>query len=573
MALHSAILADPEANGAADFWLGGLLRPQLAELAANMDAGFLRGGSLLGEAIETIKGLMAGLDSMNHALDETAAERALGQLRGVASELEQLPELLAGRDQALQAVGSVIGALHRHVEDLQRHLKIIGIYGMNIKIAGAGGDFRIFVDEMGGRLQAGEGEIIIFSQRLREVLASIAPVRKAYGEVRGAMTGSSLKMHQQIRECAEQLARHLEQSGALAGQLGLLAGQVQASVGRVLGAIQVADSTRQRIEHVVAIFDIFDEEERSAPVPKGARETIARLTGRLIAGAQQEHFAQTHVLGAALAELGVASSDLARLVGRGGADKGGNPLQALDEGIAAIEHMTLRLAETTTHAQTMVSGIADAADDLAARLDGIDQIVRDVKHIAINTRLLCQREGGSSAAVAVAVIAIQVATQAIRLKESAGEIAAAIRDLAHLNHGLREDGGGGKADLGLMLQEAHSVISAACRSSELALSGSGHAVMQLMGQIGDASDCVSHGDGLLRDLEGVMSALAGERPALAAEDEIWLQRVLPRAAALYTMASERQLHAEYAVGGQSAGAVDAPASAAPAVEQDDDGLF
>jgi hypothetical protein len=568
MATRAACVPEPQAGE----WLGERLRPQLVELAGGLDERFVRGGNLLADAIETIRTLLASLAGINAALDANGASGAIARLRNASTRIAQLPRTIAQRDADLVDIARIVREVEGYVADIERQLKIIGIYGMNIKIAGADGDFRVFVDDMAGRLREGEGEIEIFARRLADVLKSVAPVRKAYAQAMSAQAGLSGHVHEQINACSARLERHLARSAALARRLETLAGRVQESVGGVLAAIQVADSTRQRIEHAIEAIDIVTGEARTVTMPGGARDHLARLIGSLIEAAGQEHTRRSHELSQSLARLEAAGGDLARLVDQRVAGDGISSLQDLEAGIIGIGRMTAQLGETATRADAMAGCIADATDDLTRRLDSIDLIVRDVKAIAINTRLLCLRHGQTG--VAVAVIAVEVAAQASQLKDTAGKVAVAIDRLAALNQGLRGGAEHGEADPGAMLDHARAVIAQACQNSDAALADGENHVHRLMAQLGDAGAVVGDEDRLAQTLKPAATALAGPAVMLDEADEIWLRRVLPRIAGLYTMASERQVHAGFALSGMGTASTEIrPDHAATVIEQDDDGLF
>ena len=61
--------------------------------------------------------------------------------------------------------------------------------------------------------------------------------------------------------------------------------------------------------------------------------------------------------------------------------------------LRGMEGADLGFSDWITVDQDRINTFADATDDLVERLDSIDQIVRDVNAIAINTRLLCLRQG------------------------------------------------------------------------------------------------------------------------------------------------------------------------------------
>jgi methyl-accepting chemotaxis protein len=578
MASQPRPLTDPfETHAAPDDWPAAHLRPQLAELAEGLDDRFARAGARLAEVIDTIGALQGGLDTMNHALDDTTAATAVAQLRAAAGRIEQLPAMLRQRDADLVEVGRLIRRLDGHIADILRQLQMLGIYGMNIKIAGAGGDFRIFVDDMAGRLKTGEAEIASFARRLTSVMQSVVPVRNAYAQVLSAQTGVSHDVHERIAQCGARLETHLAGSGTMAGQLAALAGQVQNSVGGVLAAIQVADSTRQRIEHVVSAIDIAAQAMRERHAPAGAADHVARLIAALIEATGQDHAGQSRALTDSLDRLTAAGDDLARLLDRQVTRAGTSSLDDLETGIGTIAQMTTQLTETTVRADAMVSSIADAADELTHRLESIDQIVRDVKEIAINTRLLCLRQGQTG--VAVAVIAVEVAQQAARLKQTAAEIAGEIDQLDSLNQGLRGTDPQGlcddssDADLGTSLEMARTAIAEACRHSDGALAQGEVAARRLMAQLDAVAAVVGDEDRLAEVLRPAVATLSRPGCTLDEAAQDWLRDVLPRIGALYTMAAERTIHAGFAMPGTIDPAPAAGTQRVEAVEQDDDGLF
>jgi methyl-accepting chemotaxis protein len=570
-----------EPYAAPDDWPAAQLRPQLAELAEGLDDRFVRAGARLAEVIDTIGALQGGLDTMNRALDDTTAATAVAQLRAAARRIEQLPAMLCQRDADLVEVGRLIRRLDGHIADILRQLQMLGIYGMNIKIAGAGGDFRIFVDDMAGRLKTGEAEIASFARRLTSVMQSVVPVRNAYAQVLSAQTGVSHDVHERIAQCGARLETHLAGSGAMAGELAALAGQVQHSVGGVLGAIQVADSTRQRIEHVVSAIDIAARAMRDRHTPPGAADHVARLIAALIDATGQDHASQGRALTDSLDRLTAAGDDLARLLDSQVARAGTSSLDDLESGIGTIAQMTTQLTETTVRADAMVSSIADAADELTHRLESIDQIVRDVKEIAINTRLLCLRQGQTG--VAVAVIAVEVAQQAARLKQTAADIAGEIDQLDTLNQGLRGTDPQGvcddsiDGDLGATLEMARAAIAEACRHSDDALGQGEVAARRLMAQLDAVAAVVGDEDRLVQALARISrpaaSALSSPASMLDAAAQEWLRDVLPRIGALYTMAEERTIHAGFAVPGMAVEPLQTDTPLVEAVEQDEDGFF
>ncbi len=130
------------------------------------------------------------------------------------------------------------------------------------------------------------------------------------------------------------------------------------------------------------------------------------------------------------------------------------------------------------------------------------------------------------------------------------------------------------------LQEALSVVRRACESSAGAMvKGGGDAerivasLQASAGDLGEQRDFVEALCSVALGLTRYADRVAPETPdgtELTAADEAVLAELLPWAASLYTMASERLIHAAYLLPGMEPVAT---VTAAVTFDDDDDGLF
>ena len=235
------------------------LKRNLAMVAAGMDARFVRAGSTLSTAIETIDRIIHSIDGVTGALDESVAGIAVSSLKSVAGQLDALPVVQAGREADMARIGAASRVLRDHVMDMRQALRVLHIYGMNIKIAASGeAAFVGFVNDMGQRLATGEEHLEGFLAKLKELSGSVGSVQQA-GRLLAAEARKILPaVPQRLTRDADALNGHLGDVASMARQVAEIARTVQGRVATMLGALQVGDSTRQRLEHVVSGLQLLD---------------------------------------------------------------------------------------------------------------------------------------------------------------------------------------------------------------------------------------------------------------------------------------------------------------------------
>lgn len=545
------------------------IQRNLAELAAGLDTRFLRAGATLATAVETIDQVIRGLDGVVAALDQRTAGIAVADMQHVARQLSELPLQQADRVRQMNDVSALSRKLSEDVLDMNQALRLLNIYGMNIKIAAAGEEqFVGFVERMAGKLGFGEQHLDGFIQRLKVLTNAVATVRQADR----LLAAESAKVIPQVPERlagdAAALSQHLTEVTRLANEVAAIARSVQGKVAVVLGALQVGDSTRQRLEHIVSALQIV--ETRNGEGDAAVSGHVDRLLAAQLRATVADFTRETSAMLSSLADLSPDTARLLTLIGEQGSGGGGRALLLrVDQGIADVERVTTRLREAENRSRTMTGIIADTVGELSSGLASVQQIRIDVQDIATNTRLLCRRHGAIGKAVSV--IAAEVDARTVRLGKAAVSVAGAIAALDRIQASLRNPEHGDGRDMGETLSAALGVIRRACQRTEEVIEEGGDNARQLV-ELLDSAD-----QELSQELAvgEVMSAAAGQLDGRTAPAELTeegaavLRDILPAIGALYTMAAEREVHRDFLLPGM---AEEVPAP--PAVEDDDDdGLF
>jgi hypothetical protein len=557
--LHSA-LAVPAVRSDADS------RAELARIAAGLDYRFVEAGEVLSTAIETIDRVVAAVDGIVGALDRRAAGGAVDHLKSMAERLTCLPTTLAARHGDLSAIVGATTALRARVMEMHKTLYVLQIYGVNVKIAAAGeADFVGFVDGMGVRLDHGKQHLDAFLARLKTLDDGIASVDQAGRLLAGECARVVPQVPDQLVADAVSLQSYMDTLGALAVRAVEIARTVQMRVGVVLGALQVGDSTRQRLEHVVAALQIL--ESASDPDVAVADHIRGMLSAQLDAAAATFE-AETAPMVPSLNSLAAETRQLLYIIQQGSDDDGRAFLVRLEQGIAEVAHVVSQLTEAEERSRTMTGVVASTVEELSHRLEGVRRIRLDVQDISINTRLLCRRHGGIGKAVSV--VATEIDLQVGILDRAMDGVAGPIETLTHVNGTI-----GGPAevdiDIGEGLKRALVTVRDGCLKTERAI-GNGaddadQLILLLERAASDLSDQLALGDTIRNAANAIVAGVAD--PAIEPHNLELLGDVMGRIAALYTMAAERDVHAQWLPAGLAAAAM-------PVIEdagEDDDGLF
>ena len=554
------------------------IRKSLALLAAGLDTQFLRAGTTLAAAVAVIDRLIGGLDDIVAALDERTAGAAVADLRRVANELATLPERQVARAGRMSGVAAIARTLDDHVLDMHETLRILSIYGMNIKIAASGEDqFVGFVEGMSVKLGVGEQQLAGFMAQLKALMASVASVQQADRLLAAERDRVDPEIPTRLARDAAALSAHLVGVATLARRVASIARSVQGKVAVVLGALQVGDSTRQRLEHVVSTLQLVEAHAVDRPSDPAVVGHIDRLLAAQIEATILDFVRDTTAMLTSLADLGPDTVNLQKLVAEQGDDGGRDFLTRLEQGITDVDRITTRLRDADHRSRTMVAIITDTVADLSARLVSVQGIRVNVQDIATNMRLLCRRHGTTGRAVSV--IAKEVDHYASRLGCVTGNVALAIDDLGGIQASLRTDvgtgtdpadGENGGRDMGDTLTSALAVIREACQRTEHVTTEGGDDARQLTDMLVDIGVELKRELAVADVMQAAADTLACRTPPvpLTEESAATLALLLPEIGRFYTMVQERVVHADFLLPG-----METVAAEIADADDDDDGLF
>ncbi|MBB3877871.1 hypothetical protein [Sphingomonas pseudosanguinis] len=551
------------------------LADQLEAEMSGLEDAFRQTGETLASAIDTIDGMARGVADIRRSLSPETAGAAVERLRQVAYRLTALPVIQRRRAVEVETLTGRARELRRLLEEVGTILKLLGIYGMNIKIASSGeAAFFNFVVGMDEKLASGRQELHHIEKELDQFGQVVSEVQKADRSLAAECQRAGDALPTELTSNANALQEHVEAVMRMTDEADGVMRTVQGEVARILGAIQIGDSVRQRAEHGITILRrIAAHDAGEMAVPVYASAHMARLVAAQLEAMAADFGQEINAIVPSLERLGPLADTLRMLLEANGGDDG-RILVELETGIAKLGHVTDQLCQADAQLAELTGFVGQTLADLTSGLARIQNIAVNVQDISTNTQLLCRRHG--TLGRAVAVIAKEVAPCASRLDQLSIAVGQLIGVLAAID--LVQDAGA--ADTRHVLSDALTVVRGACDSSGAAMARAGGQALRIAASLEATASDLAQQRGFVETLR-----LAGQSLSLYADhvappvdpdggfseaDEESLRELMPWAARLYTMACERDIHAAFLRPGMAPMA--APVSAVT-FDDDDDGLF
>lgn len=553
----------------------------LSRLTSGLDARFVEAGTALAAAYDIIERLIGSLEGVTSALDREAADAAVENMRATAERLTGLPSLQQHRQGDLTAIRSASHELVDQIAQINRTLSFLRICGLNIKVAAAGAEeFSGFADNMFVRLDLGEEQLSRFEREVRELDTSVASMVDAEALLANECARVIPQVPRKLAEDALALQQHQADTAALAARIADVAREIRGRVAAALGALQIGDITRQRLEHVadgILSLAAFLEEADGDGVAEAIEARVLALLAAQAADAIDDFQREARLLTQSLRGIGPDAGRLLALKEDGGAAQdadGQSFLQLLEQDIAEVENVTGRLREADGQTDRLSRATSETAESLARRLKAVRKVQSDVEQMAWNTGLRCRRMGEDG--LALAVISTEIRQFSNNLEAVSDRISRTFEQLAVAAASIRErrESGGG-IDAGHTLAESLASIRAGgerMHESLASLDGDAAKVVAILRDSTDKVDCEAGIGAALAEAAASLAALVrpeGELPEVAIAP---LSDMLGRIARTYTMAREREVHKRFVLGGD----IDAAVDEAPAASDDDlfdDALF
>ncbi|MEX6723844.1 hypothetical protein [Parapedomonas caeni] len=520
-------------------------------IASGLEAQFVAAGQQLELAIDGLGGLTRDFETLSGVLESSGMREAAADLSLVVQRLGGMNDGADGGDDALLSrMIALVGNGLEYIGRIGQSMRMIVALVVNARIAAAalqGGDsdFASFANQISRSIAVSQqnlddltGAMQALERRLRAAHGVHAAVESRWQAV---LTGMPARMTADLRQI--EARRQGVQTAAL--EVGGLVRDLRQTVGAAVMALQVGDSSRQRLEHVVAALAM------ASPV---LQPGLAPLQAAQLQDTAHEHEQHVTALDAALEGL---ARDAARIVETGArsldiGDGGDTSFMAdLERDVREADTVLRDIGQARGEAETVLDAVMTAVGHLERYVSVVQSFDADMRIMALNAGLKAARLGDEGRALSSIALTLRQCSQATAAEST--QAMAAIRDLAGIAAQRRSASASQKAmaDLQAAMNRSLANLREACLVVDGLLRGLRHDSAAISAFIGDAR-CQLAGQDLhvaemraaaraLDDVAGI-GADADASMIEADADASAMTALLAAVAALYTMGREREVH-------------------------------
>ena len=236
------------------------LSSALAKPRQEIEEAFVSVGSRRSEGAAMLNRLTRQFEALPAALQGEEVSEASSQLRAVARTALQLTEDFAKEKADLTRLVEVVSAANGPISVLRRTVKMIGIVSINARVTAAGivgdsDDFEVFTTDISTLSDSARSTIHEFSQVYRQLVTEVDQAAGQRDRFDAAHAHTLTELAHNLDETLEALDRQRQSAVESSAETGRVSRQIVGRIGSAVMALQVGDSTRQRLEHVEAGLD------------------------------------------------------------------------------------------------------------------------------------------------------------------------------------------------------------------------------------------------------------------------------------------------------------------------------
>lgn len=549
MAASAALLQTTEFSGSRS-----VLADRLEQARSKIEARFLEGGAALLSILDVLNKLIGSLDQATGSLDGEAADATMAELQQTVSRLSGLSGLETDRQARFREIAVGQRLLKPHIDEMQETLRYLRTFAVTAKIAGAGiADFAGFAEEILERIQFGTRQVTELAEKLQTVGKGLGPVMAKGETIIRSYEQTIPQIVTGLVGGGAEIGRHREMLVKRADEVRRIARGIQSKLATTLSAMQIGDITRQRIEHCQSSLSLLDDylvSPQATGLTAVQRDSLASVIGELVSLQLTQSIDDfDRDTGKIVTTVASFRSDLAqidalrRAMTDGDGDESDGAMRRLEAGVGAARHAVRDVEAVAGEAAKLSRTTAQTVGELVAGIGTVQLVRTDIHYMALNTNLRCGKIGDEGKAINV--VTSELRNYAAKLDEAADKILVELQGLDAATGKLcAMDGEGDEASLDSRLENAMTRIRAV-----------GDRMEEEMTLVADQSRAaIGEMDASLRRLDfqaelgEVLRACAEESLGYAGADlepglEAAFADLGSRIAKLYTMVSEREVHA------------------------------
>ncbi|WP_313617407.1 chemotaxis protein [Agrobacterium sp.] len=524
---------------------------------ARIEKTFLDGGAVLVSVMEILNDLIAILDRMTGTMDGGTADAAIAGMQKTIEDLARLPDTEQQRQVAFEAMAEFCKSTDNQLDDIRETIRYLKTFAITVKITGAGiAEFSSFADEIRERIQFGADEVGKFGTYLETMRQQLGKARNFSAAILKDFQATIPEIIDGLKRNSALVSAQHREMKQMAAQVKTIAQGVQGKIAMTLSSLQIGDITRQRIEHVQSTIQLLedylqsDEGRELADMEADTlREAIAALVNAQLEEATSDLQRDCRKIFAGISSF---ADDAARILSlrdnliENSRHGGGSALQLMERDISKACELAGRVQESSTDADAVVGSVTQTANDLLRGMAVLRSIKTEIHYMALNSNLRCSKLGDEGRSVNVVSAELRVFAE--KLESPADAIVSDLQQIETAIGKLGLDEANPSGDLSKPLRDALETVTGAKTEMEAGMEELGREGQAVFSRISSAVVKLDFENELGNVLDECCGLSAGIMAGGSIDVSFMAEKIQPfsnRIYKLYTMAQERDIHAQY----------------------------
>jgi hypothetical protein len=381
------------------------------------EGAFVGIGGRLETSISILEKLTAIFDKLLQGLGSEEMLRATEALSRVAERIAALAGTPNESWSILSKINGLTETTTARVARMHKAVRAVALLAVNAKIEAAhissdSQGFSGFAEEIVRALKTAQENLDNFASDLAGMSDELAKATAGQREL-------GLRQDQAIRTIPDQLARSITAIGARRGQAEITVSEIQKKtlhvgqrVGSAVMAMQIGDTTRQRIEHTEFALELmrgifghcngigltpdFDCGTLSEGDKDALLSMVCTLEAAQLTDTAEELDGQVGQIMDSLTELAVDARDIAALGQQtyaSGNYRAGSFLSELSEDVEKAQALLEDLRTAQTASDRVMASVLATTRALVRNISAIQSLEADIRIMGLNTTLRCGRLG------------------------------------------------------------------------------------------------------------------------------------------------------------------------------------
>lgn len=518
----------------------------LAAPRRQIESVFVSVGDLLTQSAGLLEQISTTFEALPNDLDRPELHEATARLTAVGTQAGAFSQSFVQEQRDIERLVEVVAQANRPIDELRRSIRMMGILAINARVVAASvsnlEDSDVFTTDIAELSASAAKTIAEFSQIYEKVRLAVQQAAAARARFEGDHSRSLSELSLKISASLADLATQRQRSADGSAQTLEMSRAIGQRVMTAVMALQVGDSTRQRVEHVEAALGRADA--GGDAVTGSVAELCAALLDDAVRTLDADVVEAQQALGDLAREARAITARSREVYGDGG-DQGSVLGRLNDDMRQAVRVLQDCDRERQVLAQ-VAGGVEAAVRVLLRHVAAVQKIEGEMRLVSLNAAIRCAQLGPDGAALNV--ISRQLRDLTAETVEAAETAASGLNEAAELALAFSAASGDEAAERMAQLERdaVHGLglmegVESRLRDALAVLAEAGPRVADLLGGASDGFAEHQSISEALMDAQMRIAAL-GSAPSQQVEPGSALADILAATRKSYTMGAERQIH-------------------------------